>query len=92
MVAVLLGSCKAPRNDEIALQHFFFLLAAVQDFFSIAFVLHAIFFSQQALAGNQTLKTSILISIMKLAQLRFSRLTSDKTCVVLGANIAIVFC
>ena len=25
---------KPPRNDEIALQHFFFLLAAVQDFFS----------------------------------------------------------
>jgi len=45
MVAVLLGSYKAPRNDEIALQHFFFLLAAVQDLFSIAFVLHAIFFS-----------------------------------------------
>ena len=24
---------KPPRNDEIALQHFFFLLAAVQEFF-----------------------------------------------------------
>ena len=32
---------KPPRNDEIALQHF-----------SISFVLHAIFFFQQALAGN----------------------------------------
>jgi len=29
---------------------------------------------------------------MKLAQLRFSRLTPDKACVGLGANIAIVFC
>ena len=25
---------KPPRNDEIALQHFFFFLAAVQEFFS----------------------------------------------------------
>ena len=41
---------KPPRNDEIALQHFFFLLAAVQEFFSISFVLHAFFFFQQALA------------------------------------------
>jgi len=24
---------KPPRNDEIALQHFFFFLAAVQEFF-----------------------------------------------------------
>ena len=37
---------KPPRNDEIALQHFFSLLEAVQElFFSISFVLHAIFFS-----------------------------------------------
>ena len=36
-----------PRNDEIALQHFFILLEAVQEFFSISFVLHAIFFIQQ---------------------------------------------
>ena len=43
---------KPPRNDEIALQHFFFLHAPVQEFFSISFVLHAIFFIQQALAGN----------------------------------------
>ena len=35
---------KLPRNDDIALLHFFFLLAAVQEFFSISFVLHAIFF------------------------------------------------
>ena len=42
---------KPPRNDEIALQHFFFLLAAVQEYFSISSVLHAIFFFQQALAG-----------------------------------------
>jgi len=51
MVAVLLGFCKAPRNDEIALQKFFFLLAAVREIFSISFVLNAIFFFQQALAG-----------------------------------------
>ena len=44
MVAVLLRFCKAPRNDEIALQHFFFFLTAAQEFFSITFVLHAIFF------------------------------------------------
>ena len=31
MVAVLLEFCKAPRNDEMPLQHFF--LTAVQDFF-----------------------------------------------------------
>ena len=37
-----------PRNNEIALQHF---LAAVQEFFSLSVVLHAIFFFQQALAG-----------------------------------------
>ena len=43
---------KPPRNDEIALQHFFFLHAAVQEFFFVSFVLHAIFFFQQALAGN----------------------------------------
>ena len=42
---------KPPRNDEIALQHFFFLLVAVQEFFSISYVLHAIFFFQPALAG-----------------------------------------
>ena len=42
---------KPPRNDEIALQHFFFLACAVQEFFSISCVLHAIFFLQQALAG-----------------------------------------
>ena len=52
MVAVLLGFCKVPLNDEIALQHFFFVLAAaVQEFFSISFVLHAIFFFRQGLAG-----------------------------------------
>ena len=43
---------KTPRNDEIALQHFFFLLAAVQEFFSISFVQPSLFlFFQQALAG-----------------------------------------
>ena len=42
---------KPPRNDEIALQHFFFLLEVVQESFSISFVLHAMFFFQQALAG-----------------------------------------
>ena len=40
---------KSPWNDEIALQHFFFLLAAVQEFFSISFVLHAIFFFRKGL-------------------------------------------
>ena len=43
MVAVLLRFCKAPQNDEIALQHFFFFLTAVQEFFSITFVVDAIF-------------------------------------------------
>ena len=43
---------KPPRNDEIALQHFLFLIGAVQEFFSIPFVLHAIFFFQQALTEN----------------------------------------
>ena len=52
MVAVLLRFFKDPRNDEIALQHFFFFLTAAQEFFSITFVLHAIFFCRQALAGN----------------------------------------
>ena len=42
---------KPPRNDEIALQHFFFLLAAVQEFFSFPVALYAIFFFQQVLAG-----------------------------------------
>ena len=43
---------KPPRNDEIALQHFFFLaFSSARIFFSISFVLHAIFFFQQALAG-----------------------------------------
>ena len=52
MVAVLLRFFKDPRNDEIALQHFFFFLTAAQEFFSITFVLHAIFFFRQAFAGN----------------------------------------
>ena len=52
MVAVLLRFFKDPRNDEIALQHLFFFLTAAQEFFSITFVLHAIFFFRQALAGN----------------------------------------
>ena len=43
---------KRTRNDEIALQHFFSCLQQCKNFFSIAFVLHAIFFFQQALAGN----------------------------------------
>ena len=33
MVAVLLRFFKDPRNDEIALQHFFFFLTAAQEFF-----------------------------------------------------------
>ena len=41
---------KHPRNDEIALQHFFFLAYGTRIFF-ISFVLHVIFFFQQALAG-----------------------------------------
>ena len=41
---------KLPRNDEIALQPFF-LACSRARFFSISFVLHAIFFFQQALAG-----------------------------------------
>ena len=54
MVAVLLRFFKDPRNDEIALQHFFFFLTAAQEFFFfyINFVLHAIFFFRQTLAGN----------------------------------------
>ena len=43
---------KPPRNDEIALQHFFSCLQQCKNFFSISFVLHAILFFQQALAGN----------------------------------------
>ena len=38
---------KPPRNDEIALQHFFLLLAAVQEFFSLSFVLHVFFSSNK---------------------------------------------
>ena len=50
MVAVLLGFCEVPPwTDEIALQRFLFLLAAVQEFFSISFVLHAIVLFRQAL-------------------------------------------
>ena len=33
MVAVLLGFCKAPWNDEIALQHFFSFLQQCKNFF-----------------------------------------------------------
>ena len=43
---------KPPRNDEIALQHFFSCLQQCKNFFSSSFVLHAIFFFDQALAGN----------------------------------------
>ena len=43
---------KPPRNDEIALQHFFFCLQQCKNFFSSSFVRHAIFFFQQALAEN----------------------------------------
>ena len=35
---------KPPRNDEIALQHFFFLLVAVQEIFSSNKRLQEIFF------------------------------------------------
>ena len=41
---------KAPRNDEIALEDFFPFLQRCNNFFSISFVLHAIFFFQQTLA------------------------------------------
>ena len=42
---------KPARNDEIALQHFFFLAcSSAIYFFCISFVLHAIFFFHQALA------------------------------------------
>ena len=41
-----------PENDKIALQHFFSFLQQCNIFFSITFVLHAIFFFQQALAGK----------------------------------------
>ena len=37
MVAVLLRFCKVPRNDEIALQHFFFLSCSSARIF---FLLH----------------------------------------------------
>ena len=50
------GFCKAPRNDEIALQHFFFLLAAVQEFFFYFNCAACNFFlptrAREALAGN----------------------------------------
>ena len=52
MVAVLLGFCKAPQEWWNSFATFFFLLEAVQEFFSISFVLHASFSFQQALAGN----------------------------------------
>ena len=51
MVAVLLEFCKAPGNEEITLQHFFSCLQQCIFFFHISFVLHAIFFFQQVLAG-----------------------------------------
>ena len=52
MVAVLRRFCKVPRNDEIALQHFFFsFLQQRKNFFSITFMLLAIFFFRHALAG-----------------------------------------
>ena len=46
------GFCKAPRNDEIALQHLFFSFLQQCNIFSVTFVLHATFFFRQALAGN----------------------------------------
>ena len=36
---------KPPRNDELALQHFFFLLAAVQDFIFLFHLCYMQFFS-----------------------------------------------
>ena len=51
MVAVLLGSCKAPRNDEIALQHFFSCLQQCK-IFSYFICAACNFFFQQAFAGN----------------------------------------
>ena len=50
---------KPPRNDEIALQHFFSCLQQCKNFFPSSFVLHAIFFFQQALAGNFFSKSPI---------------------------------
>ena len=58
MVAVLLRFCKAPRNDEIALQHFFFLsfLQQRNNFFRLhLIVLHAIFFSSDTRACRKEL-------------------------------------
>ena len=52
MVAVLLGFCKAPRNDEIALQHIFFLAcSSARIFFYFICAACSFFFFQQALAG-----------------------------------------
>ena len=48
MVAVLLGFCKDPRNDGIALQHVF----------SISFVLHAFFFSSNKRLKDIFFKTT----------------------------------
>ena len=43
---------KPPRNDEIALQHFFSCLQQCKNFFSSSFVLHAIFFLTTSACRN----------------------------------------
>ena len=63
MVTVLLRFCKAPRNDEITLQHFFFFLTAAQKFFSLHLCYMQSFFFRQALAGNFFFKIPPLICI-----------------------------
>ena len=43
---------KLPRNDEIALQHFFLACSSARFFFSISFLLHAIFFLPTSACRN----------------------------------------
>ena len=53
MVAVLLRFCKAPWNDEIALQQSFFSFLQKRKYlFPITFVLYAIFFCRHTVAGK----------------------------------------
>ena len=51
MVAVLLRFFKDPRNDEIALQHFFSFLQQRKNFFLLHLCCMQFFFFRQALAG-----------------------------------------
>ena len=48
---------KHPRNDEIALQHFFFLLAAVQEFFLYFICAACNFFLATSACRNFSLKS-----------------------------------